>query len=163
LFWDAFSTTHFTTTAILSVLACIGLCPLLFLEHTRSIRPSDLAVVYLLVTLVCDSIDLGTLLRVNGVSYRAGLAMANLLVKFVLVVIESRGKAAILREQRSPEESAGVLARTFFWWINPILARGNRYVLTGECLPPMDQKLSSNLRRQRALQAWAKRGRYSTS
>ncbi|GAB1312725.1 hypothetical protein MFIFM68171_02935 [Madurella fahalii] len=123
------------------------------------VQPSDLAIVYLLVTLVCDSIEFGTFVNEDDVSYGAGLAMANLWVKLVLEVAESRGKAAIQRGQWSPEESAGLLARVFFWWINPILAKGNRNILTGECLPPLDQKLSSKLRRQRALQAWAQRAK----
>ncbi|KAK0640764.1 P-loop containing nucleoside triphosphate hydrolase protein [Cercophora newfieldiana] len=161
LFWDAFSRFGADRffSAIPSVLACIGLCPLLFYEHTKSTRPSDLAVLYLLLTLVPDSVDLGARIHDDGISVGVGLAAASALLKLVLVVIESRGKASILRDERSPEESSGVLSRIFFWWINPILAKGNRNILTGEELPPMGQKLSSELRRQKALQAWDRRAK----
>ncbi|KAK0620994.1 P-loop containing nucleoside triphosphate hydrolase protein [Immersiella caudata] len=163
LFWDVFSTSPLDAdrlfSGIPSVLACIGLCPLLFLEHTRSLRPSDPAIVYLLVTFSLESLSLGSRTFNDGVSVGVGLRAASCMIKFLMVVIESRGKADILRERRSPEESAGILARSFFWWINPILAKGNRNILTGECLPAMDKKLSSSLRRQQALQAWAKRSK----
>jgi ATP-binding cassette, subfamily C (CFTR/MRP), member 1 len=159
-----FSKTEFDiaiVSAIASFVACIGLCPLLFLEHIRSIKPSDLAVVYLLVSLACDSAELGTTVAENGTSAGVVLATANLFLKFVLLVAECRGKERIMRapySQWPPEQLAGVLGRAFFWWINPILAQGNRNILTADNLPPMDRTLLSKLRRHRALQAWDQRG-----
>lgn len=158
-------------SAITSFIACIGLCPLLLLEHTRSIRPSDLAVTYLLVTLACDTAEFGTAVYDHAawphvaMPLRAALpAIANFCVKFVLLVAESRGKEAILRgsrDQWAPEELAGILSRIFFWWINSILAQGRRSILTEDSLPPIDHKLSSRLLRHRALLAWDQRGKRS--
>ncbi|KAK4444468.1 ATP-binding cassette-containing protein [Podospora aff. communis PSN243] len=158
---NAFATSPLDTSRILlsipSVLACIALCPLLVVEHRRSVRPSDLAVVYLLVTLVCDSIELATFMQGNGFSAAARLATASAAFKSVLLVLESRARDDILLERVSPEESAGILARSFFWWINPILVKGNRKILTGDCLPELDHKLLSEQRRGNALAAWAQR------
>lgn len=158
-------------SAITSFIACIGLCPLLLLEHTRSIRPSDLAVTYLLVTLACDTAEFGTAVYENAawphvaLPLRAALpAIANICVKFVLLVAESRGKGTILRgarDQWAPEELAGILSRTFFWWINSILAQGRHNILTEDSLPPIDHNLSSRLLRHRALLAWDQRGEHS--
>lgn len=148
-------------STILPLAAYVGLCPLLLLEHTRSVRPSDLAVVYLLVSLGCDLIDLGTGVFANGSAIIVAPVFGSLFIKGVLLVVELRGKQTILqgpRDQWSPEELSNILDRTFFGWINPILVRGNRYILTGDCLPMTDSKLSSQLRRQRALQAWDQRG-----
>lgn len=145
---------------ILSLVAYVGLCPLLLLEHTRSVRPSDLAIVYLLVSSGCSLFDLRTGVSDNGSAKVAAPAFASLCIKGVLLVVELRGKQTILqgpRDQWSPEELSNILDRTFFGWINPILARGNKYILSGDCLPMMDSKLSSQLRRQRALQAWNQR------
>jgi hypothetical protein len=134
---------------------------LLFLEHTRSIKPSDLAVVYLLTSLACDAAELGTT-TYQDVTFQVALgAVAKLCIKFLILVVESRGKGGILRPQYSqwPEEQlAGVLSRTFFWWINSILAKGSRDILTGVSLPSIDHKLSSKLLRHRALKAWDQRG-----
>ncbi|KAF4776651.1 hypothetical protein HER10_EVM0007842 [Colletotrichum scovillei] len=147
---------------ILSLVAYVGLCPLLLLEHTRSVRPSDLAIVYLLVSSGCSLFDLRTGVSDNGSAKVAAPAFASLCIKGVLLVVELRGKQTILqgpRDQWSPEELSNILDRTFFGWINPILARGNKYILSGDCLPMMDSKLSSQLRRQRALQAWNQRNK----
>jgi ATP-binding cassette, subfamily C (CFTR/MRP), member 1 len=141
-------------SAIASFIASLGLCPLLFLEHARSIKPSDLAVVYLLASFTCDSGVLAETVYDNGASVSVLPAMVSICLKFVLLVAESQGKERILRGPRGqlpPEQLAGVLGRTFFWWINPILAQGNRNILTGDSLPPLDYKLSSKLRRHRAL------------
>lgn len=165
----AFSTSQLDIvlfSAIASFIACVGLCPLLVLEHSRSVKPSDLAVVYLLGTLACDSVQLGTTLYGNGISAVAGPAISNIFVKFVLLVIESQGKGTILRGphgQWPPELLAGILDRTFFWWINSILAQGNQKILTEDNLPPLDPQLSSELLRHRALKAWDQRGSHGSN
>ncbi|TDZ21488.1 ABC transporter atnG [Colletotrichum orbiculare MAFF 240422] len=153
------------TLAIVPIIAAVGLLPLLFLEHGRSVRPSDLAVVYLLVTLVCDSAGLAAsyvgskklMVLSTGISVPA--------LKLALLLAESQGKQSLLRspyDQSAPEETAGVLSRTFFWWINAILAKGYRMILTGDALPPLDGKLSSGLRRHEALLAWDQRAKPET-
>jgi ATP-binding cassette, subfamily C (CFTR/MRP), member 1 len=148
-------------SVLTSFISYIGLCPLLFLEHTRSIKPSDLAVVYLLISLACDAAELGTT-AYQDVTFPVALGViAKLCIKFLILVVESREKGGILRRQYGqwpPEQLAGVLSRTFFWWINSILAKGSRDILTGGSLPPIDHKLSSKLLRHRALKAWDQRG-----
>ncbi|KAI8295000.1 Baeyer-Villiger monooxygenase [Colletotrichum sp. SAR11_240] len=153
--------------AIASFLACILLCPLLFLEHSRSVRPSDLAIIYLLVSLACDATEFW-LAYEGGKLYNDDalyMGIANLTLKFVLMFAGSRGKASILRstgEQSSPEEVGGVLSRTFFWWINPILARGSKFVLSGDSLPSLHTELSSEVLRRRALRCWDQRAKPET-
>ncbi|PTB62192.1 P-loop containing nucleoside triphosphate hydrolase protein [Trichoderma citrinoviride] len=153
-------------SAITSLIACLGLCPLVFLEHTRSIRPSDLSVLYLGVTLACDSVDLWTTVYEDGVTSDALWdllpAIVSICIKLVLVVVESQRKDEILRESSakfSPEELSGVLSRTFFWWINPILAQGWRNILTEDSLPPIGAGLSSKLLRHQASVAWDQRAK----
>ncbi|KAK2012789.1 P-loop containing nucleoside triphosphate hydrolase protein [Colletotrichum eremochloae] len=149
-------------SAIASFVACVGLGPLLFLEHNRSLKSSDLGIVYLLVSLACDLAESGEIVSEDATFAFLTPRIANICVKALLLVIECRRKRTILRRpdgQFSPEEQANVLDRIFFWWINPILAQGNRHVLTGESLPPMCQKLSSKSLRQQALRAWDQRGK----
>ncbi|KDN60706.1 hypothetical protein CSUB01_04114 [Colletotrichum sublineola] len=149
-------------SAIASFVACVGLGPLLFLEHNRSLKSSDLGIVYLLVSLACGLAESGEIVSEDATFAFLTPRIANICVKALLLVIECRRKRTILRRpdgQFSPEEQANVLDRIFFWWINPILALGNRHVLTGESLPPMCQKLSSKPLRQQALRAWDQRGK----
>ncbi|KAF4922595.1 ABC transporter atnG [Colletotrichum viniferum] len=153
--------------AIASFLACILLCPLLFLEHSRSVRPSNLGIIYLLVSLACDATEFW-LAYEGGKLYNDDalyMSTANLALKLVLIFAGSRGKASILRntgEQSSPEELCGVLSRTFFWWINPILARGNKFVLSIDSLPSLHTELSSEVLRRRALRCWDQRAKPET-
>ncbi|KAL6862008.1 P-loop containing nucleoside triphosphate hydrolase protein [Trichoderma novae-zelandiae] len=153
-------------SAITSFIACLGLCPLVFLEHNRSIRPSDLSILYLCVTLACDSIDLWTAVYQDAAASVALPdllpAIVNICIKLVLLVTESQRKDEILRdggEKYSPEELSGILSRTFFWWINSILAQGRRNILTEDSLPPIGAELSSKLLRHQASVAWDQRAK----
>jgi hypothetical protein len=88
-------------------------------------------------------------------------AIVNICLKLVLVVVESQRKDKILRdgsEKWSEEELSGILSRTFFWWINSILAQGRRNILTEDSLPPIGAQLSSKLLRHQASVAWDQRG-----
>ncbi|KAG8169736.1 hypothetical protein KVR01_000481 [Diaporthe batatas] len=153
--------------AITSLAACVGLFPLLLFEHRRSIRPSDLAIIYLLVTLSCDTLLFYTEVLTDSSFHNVHLpplsswpSSLNICIKFALLVLESQGKKHGLRDtgrQHSPEEMAGVLSRVFFWWINPILAQGRCEILTGDTLPPVDHRLSSKTIRKKALLAWDQR------
>ncbi|KAF2715971.1 P-loop containing nucleoside triphosphate hydrolase protein [Polychaeton citri CBS 116435] len=148
--------------AIVSFIACVGLCPLLLLEHSRSIRPSDLAVTYLVPSLGCDFIRLGQLADENGVTPTTSLLVMSSCIGTVLLVMESKGKATLLKDNRGqwpPEQLAGMINRTTLWWINSILVLGNRRILTMDNLPPIDQELSSETLRLRALQTWDQRAK----
>jgi hypothetical protein len=120
-------------------------------------RPADIAVVFLLVSLGLDI----------AVAIQDGLEQwlmpaTKLTLTLLLVVTESRSKQRVLKglySSQAPEELAGILSRTFFWWINPILALGNQIVLSGDDLPPIDYLLTSEKLRRDGLKAWGQRAR----
>ena len=156
-------------SATLSFIACACLFPLLALEHARSSHPSDLAVIYLLASLVGDTAALWkqAIISFVGPIASAGplLAAVSISLKLCLLVVESRGKERILHvseDTRSPEQLAGILSRTFFWWINSILARGYAGILGKDSLPLLDSNLGSRILRRRALQAWDQRRTWPT-
>lgn len=148
---------HHFVVSIASFVPTALLCPLLYLEHVRSARPADLAVIFLLVSLVCDLV----------VAVHEGLKewlipTTNITLKFLLIAAESRSKQEVLKSpysSQSPEQLAGIISRIFFWWINPILALGNQIILSGEDLPPIDHLLASEKLRHDALKAWDQRTR----
>lgn len=145
---------------VLALLAFTCLCPLLYFEHTRSVRPADIIVIFLLLSLACDIWVLVSSGQPLGAAAHS-LAAPNILLKLILAVTESRGKSSLLQSEYSktpPSQLGGVLNRTFFWWVNSILAAGNHKVLGEEDLPLLDEDLSSKRLRQRALHAWEKRG-----
>lgn len=147
--------------SVTSLVACVGISVLLPIEHTRSPKPSDLAILYLLFSLSWDTAGLVVGEYVSATSLVATLRAGSSAVKLALLVAECRSKAPVLQKpygEWSPEDVSNILARTLFWWINPILAQGNRHVLTSHDIPPMSQGLSSKLARRRALRAWDQRG-----
>ncbi|KAF9875444.1 hypothetical protein CkaCkLH20_07264 [Colletotrichum karsti] len=75
-----------------------------------------------------------------------------------MVVNFKRGKGEIF----NAEQLAGTFNKTFLWWINAIIIKGNKFILTEDNLPSIDQKLSSELLRRRALQAWDQRPKPET-
>ncbi|RKK91484.1 hypothetical protein BFJ71_g10850 [Fusarium oxysporum] len=148
---------HQFAASIASFTATTLLGPLLYMEHMRSVRPADLTVIFLLVSLACDAAN----------ALQEGLdtwilPATQLALKLLLVATESRSKQGLLKspyDSQAPEQLAGILSRTFFWWINPILVLGNRIMLSGDDLPLIDEQLSSKQLRHRGLKAWDKRAR----
>ncbi|EWY89932.1 hypothetical protein FOYG_07576 [Fusarium oxysporum NRRL 32931] len=148
---------HQFAASIASFTATTLLGPLLYMEHMRSVRPADLAVIFLLVSLACDAANA----LQEGLDTWILPAM-QLALKLLLVATESRSKQGLLKspyDSQAPEQLAGILSRTFFWWINPILVLGNRIMLSGNDLPLIDDRLSSKQLRHRGLKAWDKRAR----
>jgi ATP-binding cassette, subfamily C (CFTR/MRP), member 1 len=127
------------------------------MEHMHSVRPADLAVVVLLVSLLCD-----TAAALKDGLEKWLLPATEIALKLLLVATESRSKQRILTSPYNslpPEQLAGILSRIFFWWINPILAQGNRTILSEDTLPLIDDQLSSKQLRHQGLKAWDQRAR----
>ncbi|KAB5542688.1 ABC transporter [Coniochaeta sp. 2T2.1] len=153
-----------TLSTITTFIAFLGLSPLLYFEHTRSIRPSDLAIIYTLVSFLCDAATLWCTSSQHVGRSCVVFNAASIAVKLLLIVVESQEKHLILQGrlgQWSPEQLAGILNRTFLWWINAILIQGYRLILVDESLPPLDHGLDSRLLRHRASQAWDQRAKPS--
>ncbi|KAL1902690.1 hypothetical protein Sste5346_001133 [Sporothrix stenoceras] len=141
--------------------ASVGVTILSFQEHRRNIRPSDTIVLYLVATLAIDLVSLAVPLRFGwpSIFYRATCFEA--VVKLVFLVLESKSKKSVLRDELHdlpPEELAGVLSLTYFWWLHDLLSLGYHKILSPEDLPKIDTKLDSDPLRQRILASWDKRG-----
>lgn len=140
-----------------SFAAALAVGPLSFIEHSRSIRPSAALELYLLVTLVLDAIQIwGFPLGANA-SPVVYIALVEVCLKLVLFVLEAQDKRAILREpwrHLSPETIAGTINRTFIWWINPLIIKGYRTLLSNDDLPPLEGELSSGPLRVAFQRAW---------
>jgi hypothetical protein len=138
------------------------LWPLLYRERTRSVRPSDVGVLFLLMSAGFDVVAFS---HANTSLEPKRGASTTLALKFLLVVMESPSKASILAKpwrDGSPERLAGIISRAFFWWISPVLVTGYSMILTSDALPRLDHDLSSEHLRSRAIQAWDRRARPPT-
>ena len=86
---------------------------------------------------------------------------AELGMRLFMLGIESQNKKQLLfsqYQQFSPEETSGLLSRTFFWWINPLLRKGTRMLLVGSDLPHLDGTLAPETLRTAMLRCWDQRG-----
>jgi hypothetical protein len=148
-------------SAILSLLDVIFITVLSVIEHSRSVRPSTLICVYLLISILVDSVQVRTLfLRPYYSTALAGMVATAVGLKVFLLSIEIQHKGKYLshqlREQYPPEELSGVFARTVFSWLNELFLRGFRKILTLDDLFPTDNELGSNLLMSALKVQWAK-------
>ncbi|KAF5627041.1 multidrug resistance-associated 1 [Fusarium sp. NRRL 52700] len=145
------------SVSVSSFIAAAILCLLLYMEYMRSTRSADLAVLFLLL-----SVGFDVAIAITEGSNEWLIPTTKIAPKLLLVATESRSKQRILKSpysSQAPEELAGILTRVFFWWINPILTLGNRKILSGDDLPPIDQLLRSEKLRRDGLWAWDQRAR----
>jgi ATP-binding cassette subfamily C (CFTR/MRP) protein 1 len=146
-------------SASLSLLAALAILILSRLEDNRSIRPSFLLNIYLLVSVVFDAVQVRTLYLRHDDSKILGLFTASIFTKSALLLLESRSKRIYLRppySTYSPEETSGIFNISFFWWLSPILASGFRKLLTLDDLFTTDNALLSEPLGEQMQQSWNK-------
>jgi ATP-binding cassette subfamily C (CFTR/MRP) protein 1 len=148
-----------------SFVAALFFCILSFVEHLWSATPSTLLILYILGCLLGHGVELLFLLpKVNKESLY--LPITHTFLELGLLLVECHSKEDILLPhyiKLTPEESSGILERTFFWWINPILFKGYQSALTAADLPGVGEKLSSKSLRRNVLRTWDQRGLHFTS
>ena len=136
-------------TAAVTTVAASAFCFLSYIEHGRTIRPSSLLSLFLLLTLLFDIVRTRSLwIRAeNAVSFAiAYLSVAAVVAKGAVLALESLRKTRWLSPQfqaAPPEATSGVLDRSFFWWLNPLFRAGFRRVLDVDDLFALDKHLKS--------------------
>ncbi|RDW80787.1 p-loop containing nucleoside triphosphate hydrolase-12 [Coleophoma crateriformis] len=79
-------------------------------------------------------------------------------LKFILLILEAKEKSSLLRSEfrrPSPEQTAGILNRSFFWWFNPLLLTGFKKSLVIDDLFLNDDTLAFNTWRDQVHHRWA--------
>lgn len=135
--------------APLSVVAAIGLLGLLSLENNRSIRPSLLICTCVLISMLVDVAQTRTLWLRRDNRALSSLFTCSIIVKLIALCLEAFEKRSFLIEPYNiypPEALAGVLNRSLFWWLNMLIQKGRRNVLSLGDLYDTDKELSSFLR-----------------
>ncbi|KAK6082594.1 ABC transporter [Seiridium cupressi] len=153
-------------TPVASVVAAIGYCILSPLEHKRCIRPSTPILLFLAALLVSDAARWALVTRDDGPNRGFAVAGVATLLDLILLTVESFNKHQILLDRTaalSPEDTAGVLSKSFFWWINSVLAQGYHTILQDDNLPRLDSSLSSTSLRKTSLWVWEQRGKPESS
>ncbi len=145
-----------------SLIAALGLNLLVYLEQRRASKPSDLATLYLVASVLCDAVAL----TVPLASAVRRPPRARCLLHSVLLALECfvprANSPGIPRRGQAPEDESGMLSKLFFAWINPILLRGYRSLLLSYDLPPLSHDMGAKLSREAMLESWSRRGEYQS-
>jgi hypothetical protein len=144
---------------IVSSVSALGFCVLSSMEHRLSTTPSTLLVLYMLACVLGHASEL-LILSLKHDREVVYFLIVHVFLELALVILECQNKDSVSlpeTQQLTPEERASVLGQSFFWWINPILMKGHRSILTDADLPGTGQKLSSSKLRRDILRSWDQR------
>ena len=133
-------------SAIVSFVASIAILVLSYIEHMRSIKPSFLLNIYLLLSALFDAVQVRTLFLLHDNTSTVAVFTTALGVKIVLLLLEARAKRSYLKTpyaSLSVECTIGIFNLSFFWWLNETFARGFRTLLTFNDLEKIDADLAS--------------------
>ena len=145
---------------MMSFVASLTLFPLLYFEHTRTVRSSTIMVIYLFISLICDAIQARTLYLIDGISNIGVIYMVNIWLKVAFLFLEVRDKQQYLKNpylNYPLETRSDVFSRTFFWWLLPLFVEGYRNILRPEDLPKIPNELASEPLREKMMRAWDER------
>ncbi|OQE74121.1 hypothetical protein PENNAL_c0084G03585 [Penicillium nalgiovense] len=131
-------------TATVTLVAYLVLGILSQYEHARTIKPSTINTGYLFLSSLLSIPESRTLYFVESNRVIPILYTVNLCLRAVLLVVESIPKDSVLKrayQNPPPETATGVLGKSLFTWINPLLLLGNRTDLTVAQLPALEVAL----------------------
>ncbi|KAK4444912.1 ABC multidrug transporter [Podospora aff. communis PSN243] len=137
--WSSPSSVYSTPVVIAS--STLGLCVALGLgvlspiEHHKSPRPSFFITTYLLISVLFDA-----------ARARTAWLLASLGTKLLILGLEAADKRRFLIQSYrylSRESTSGLLNRSLFWWLVPLLSDGWKRVLSVGDLFSINEKLTS--------------------
>jgi hypothetical protein len=106
----------------------------------------DSLISYLVISLLLDAVQSRTLFLISTRSPIPQLLTAGMGLKIALLLLETQSKAKWMRSQdknRSPEETIGPFSMSVLFWLNSLMARGVRKLLSLEDLFPLVTSLSA--------------------
>ncbi|KAL9623731.1 MAG: hypothetical protein Q9160_001961 [Pyrenula sp. 1 TL-2023] len=137
--------------------AASALCVLSYLEHSRSVRPSFIINLYLLLSIPLDVARTRTLWLLPGRRSIALVLTMSTIVKAGVLVLEANSKREILTDRYRdlpPEATSGIYSRSTFWWMNPLLKTGFFKTLFLKDLYALDPEIQSRDLLIKFQQAW---------
>lgn len=143
--------------ACISVASSIACCAVSYYEHAKSLRPSSLLNVFLMLSLVLDCAVTRTLWMSSlDLAIRILFSVA-LATKAMLVVLEAQGKQkSFIADAKTmpPEETAGLYSRVVLAWVLPLLRAGFGKLLRPRDLFALDDKMTAQLLSEKFRKAW---------
>lgn len=134
-------------SAALTLAGTVILAILSTFEHMRTIRPSWLLSVYLMLTVVFDTARSRSYSLTPDLDSIATVFTSRVAMKLILAILEARSKRRLLLPQFAdcpPEAISGPYRRALFWWLNALFKEGYSKSLTVDDLFHLDKHLQSD-------------------
>ncbi|KAJ9485611.1 hypothetical protein VN97_g7741 [Penicillium thymicola] len=131
-----------------------------YVEDIKSKRPSSLLTVYLLLSILFDATQVRTLWLTHRVAI-AAVQSAILGTKLIMLLLETREKRSYLKspyKEYPPEETSGIVNKSFVWWLNQLFLTGYQKIIGSRDLFALEPGLSSGDTGKRLKRAWEKHG-----
>jgi hypothetical protein len=142
---------------VLDLSSALALAALVHFEHFKSIRPSLLTCLVLLITSLLDVARVRSAwMQLPSTGWTASLT-ASLIARVLLLAVESRGKESLLIVQEkawSKESTGGPFNLALFLWLNRLLITGWQAVLRPDSLPGVDERLDVDHVYKRLQKSW---------
>lgn len=141
----------------INVLNTTLIIPFTQIKHYRNTRPSTILSIYLLFSSLLDVPQARTLLYFSSYNAIAGIFTVSIVVKLTFLVVESWPKTRFLEDEcqgRSPEETSGIISRSFMWWLNALILQGSRGIVVLKNLYELDADLMTEKLNERVQQSW---------
>ncbi|EFY89104.1 multidrug resistance protein MDR, putative [Metarhizium acridum CQMa 102] len=133
--------------AVIGVLEAGAISALSWAAHHKSVGPSILLNLYLLLSAVLDAAAARTYLTRQGdLAAIGGVLSASLAVKaaLLLLALEEWPKELVLKDKAAADETAaGVISRGVFWWLNPLLLVGAKTLLAVDDIGAIEDEFDS--------------------
>ncbi|TQN69569.1 ABC transporter gloK [Colletotrichum shisoi] len=136
------------------------------IEHAKSLKPSSILNIYMLVSLVLDGAILRTVWLSRLSVTISAVFSTSFALKAVIVILEAWGKTPYLaggRGSYSPEETSGIYSRGLFWWLTPLLLTGFRRLLKPLDLFVLEGSMSTAVLDERFWHNWNKASSFSAT
>ncbi|KAM3556139.1 hypothetical protein ARSEF4850_005661 [Beauveria asiatica] len=149
-----------TTSAAssLDLLASLGLCAVLYIEHRHAIRSSAFLALYLGICLLLEAAESRSYF-LRGLAPLGAITTAMAATRLALLIIEEIPKRHLIidpeiRNLSSGEVTSGFWCRTFFFFLGPMFHVGYHGILKTEGLMSLGLEFSSARLFSRLLKRW---------
>ncbi len=143
--------------SVLAAIVAPALGILIDLEHKASVEPSLLAGGYLFLSTLLDTAQARTLWLRHGFQPLAAVFVVSVVVKAGLLFLEEMPELPLHSSsprETSPESMSGAVNRSMFWWLNVLLHRGYRTLLSVPDLLRIPAKFDTQVLLDKIEQHW---------
>lgn len=146
--------------SILQLIAVVTSVLLSWLEDQRSVRPSDLMVLYFFLASILALPRARTLWLLSPITRTQAILWTLVTVgTFLVLCLESIHKTQTVRlayRESSKESTSSFWVRSFFIWVIPLFRTGFSSILSVHDMPDVDHSLQGDSAEKRLQVAWAK-------